>query len=70
MSNYLPWYLSYSIAAATFAILSGGALLYHYQCEIIYPANFPEGSRKNVGTCLLVPFAICTLSFAHAPEDA
>ncbi|KAF9349349.1 hypothetical protein BGX34_001847 [Mortierella sp. NVP85] len=48
MSNYLPWYLSYSIAAATFAILSGGALLYHYQCEIIYPANFPEGSRKNV----------------------
>ncbi|KAG0013707.1 hypothetical protein BGZ82_002055 [Podila clonocystis] len=47
-SSYLPWYLSYSIAAAVVAVLSGGALLYHYQCEIIYPANFPEGSRTNV----------------------
>jgi len=47
-SSYLPWYLSYSIAAAAVAVLSGGALLYHYQCEIIYPANFPEGSRTNV----------------------
>ncbi|KAF9965281.1 hypothetical protein BGZ70_005127 [Mortierella alpina] len=48
MASYLPWYLSYSLAAAAVAILSGGALLYHYQCEIIYPANFPEGSRTHV----------------------
>ncbi|KAI1315624.1 hypothetical protein EDD11_000576 [Mortierella claussenii] len=48
MSSYLPWYLSYSLAAAAVAILSGGALLYHFQCEIIYPANFPEGSRTQV----------------------
>ncbi|KAF9314531.1 hypothetical protein BG003_004079 [Podila horticola] len=48
MSSYLPWYLSYSLAAAAVAVLSGGALLYHYQCEIIYPASFPEGSRKHV----------------------
>ncbi|KAG0330968.1 hypothetical protein BG004_001878 [Podila humilis] len=48
MSSYLPWYLSYSLAAAAVAVLSGGALLYHYQCEIIYPANFPEGSRTQV----------------------
>ncbi|KAF9579698.1 hypothetical protein BGW38_003941 [Lunasporangiospora selenospora] len=48
MSSYLPWYISYSLAAAVVAVLSGGALLYHYQCEIIYPANFPEGSRTNV----------------------
>ncbi|KAF9910369.1 hypothetical protein BX616_010877 [Lobosporangium transversale] len=48
MTSYLPWYLSYSLAAAAVAVLSGGALLYHYQCEIIYPANFPEGSRKHV----------------------
>ncbi|KAF9932758.1 hypothetical protein FBU30_007408 [Linnemannia zychae] len=47
-SSYLPWYLSYSIAAAVVAVLSGGALLYRYQCEIIYPANFPEGSRTHV----------------------
>lgn len=52
MSSYLPWYLSYSLAAAAVAVLSGGALLYHYQCEIIYPASFPEGSRKHVKTCL------------------
>lgn len=50
MSSYLPWYLSYSIAAGLVAVLSGGALLYHYQCEIIYPANFPEGSRTHVCT--------------------
>ncbi|KAF9108213.1 hypothetical protein BGX27_008423 [Mortierella sp. AM989] len=48
MTSYLPWYLSYSLGAAAVAILSGGALLYHYQCEIIYPANFPEGSRTHV----------------------
>ncbi|KAG0235096.1 hypothetical protein BGW42_005889 [Actinomortierella wolfii] len=48
MSSYLPWYLSYSLAAAAVAVLSGGALLYHYQCEIIYPASFPEGSRTHV----------------------
>ncbi|KAF9914579.1 hypothetical protein BX616_007994 [Lobosporangium transversale] len=48
MSSYLPWYLSYSLGAAAVAILSGGALLYHFQCEIIYPANFPEGSRTHV----------------------
>ncbi|KAF9980110.1 hypothetical protein BGZ65_005543 [Modicella reniformis] len=48
MSSCLPWYLSYPLAAAAVAVLSGGALLYHYQCEIIYPANFPEGSRTNV----------------------
>ncbi|KAF9973298.1 hypothetical protein BGZ73_003469 [Actinomortierella ambigua] len=48
MSSYLPWYLSYSIAAAVVAVLSGGALLYHFQCEIIYPAGFPEGSRRHV----------------------
>ncbi|KAG0250729.1 hypothetical protein BG011_008139 [Mortierella polycephala] len=48
MTSYLPWYLSYSLAAAAVAVLSGGALLYHFQCEIIYPANFPEGSRTNV----------------------
>ncbi|KAF9160775.1 hypothetical protein DFQ27_004791 [Actinomortierella ambigua] len=48
MSSYLPWYLSYSIAAAFVAVLGGGTLLYHYQCEIIYPAGFPEGSRRHV----------------------
>ncbi|KAG0198162.1 hypothetical protein BGX28_008389 [Mortierella sp. GBA30] len=48
MPSYIPWYISYSIAAAAVAVVGGGALLYHYQCEIIYPANFPEGSRTQV----------------------
>ncbi|KAI7874448.1 alpha/beta-hydrolase, partial [Lichtheimia hyalospora FSU 10163] len=28
--------------------LTGAALLYLYQCELIYPSSFPEGSRLHV----------------------
>ncbi|KAI8137101.1 Alpha/Beta hydrolase protein [Fennellomyces sp. T-0311] len=28
--------------------LTGAALLYLYQCELIYPSSFPEGSRAHV----------------------
>ena len=30
------------------ASLTGAALLYLYQCELIYPSSFPEGSRIHV----------------------
>lgn len=44
MLQYWP-YFAYFIAIATVAI---SALLYKYQCALLYPAFFPPGSRSLV----------------------
>ncbi|ORX52059.1 alpha/beta-hydrolase [Hesseltinella vesiculosa] len=53
MSNYLfklslpPW-VAYVLSVTGVASVAGALLLYMYQCELIYPSSFPEGSRTEV----------------------
>ncbi|KAG0174878.1 hypothetical protein DFQ28_007667 [Apophysomyces sp. BC1034] len=44
----LPNWLSYTLSFTGLAGLAGATLLYLYQCELIYPSAFPEGSRTEV----------------------
>ncbi|KAI7860682.1 Alpha/Beta hydrolase protein [Circinella umbellata] len=44
----VPSWVSYILSFTGLAGLAGAALLYVYQCEIIYPSAFPEGSRTVV----------------------
>ncbi|KAF7732382.1 hypothetical protein EC973_005278 [Apophysomyces ossiformis] len=44
----LPNWLSYTLSITGLAGLAGATLLYLYQCELIYPSSFPEGSRTEV----------------------
>lgn len=44
----VPGWVSYLLSFTGLAGLTGAALLYLYQCEIIYPSSFPEGSRTQV----------------------
>ncbi|CDS07656.1 hypothetical protein LRAMOSA01605 [Lichtheimia ramosa] len=44
----VPNWVSYLLSFTGLAGLTGAALLYLYQCEIIYPSSFPEGSRTQV----------------------
>ncbi|CAG8736206.1 24797_t:CDS:1, partial [Dentiscutata erythropus] len=39
--------LPYLILGSTTVIVSGIALLYTFQCNLIYTANYPKGSRKH-----------------------
>lgn len=53
MSNYmlrfsLPPWLSYVLSVTGIASVVGAAALYLYQCELIYPSSFPDGSRTEV----------------------
>lgn len=49
----VPNWVSYLLSFTGLAGLTGAALLYLYQCEIIYPSSFPEGSRTQVTLWLL-----------------
>ncbi|CAG8761488.1 22455_t:CDS:2 [Gigaspora margarita] len=40
--------IPYLILGSTTVIISGIALLYTFQCSLIYTANYPKGSRKHV----------------------
>ncbi|KAI9314040.1 Alpha/Beta hydrolase protein [Dichotomocladium elegans] len=44
----VPGWVSYLLSITGLAGLTGAVLLYIYQCEMIYPASFPEGSRTQV----------------------
>ncbi|KAI9492456.1 Alpha/Beta hydrolase protein [Zychaea mexicana] len=44
----VPSWVSYVLSFTGLAGLAGAALLYLYQCQIIYPSAFPEGSRTEV----------------------
>ncbi|KAL1919694.1 uncharacterized protein VTP21DRAFT_1625 [Calcarisporiella thermophila] len=46
--NYLTNLVSYGLYGAGISILAGGALLYTFQTELIYPSKIPEGSRTHV----------------------
>ncbi|KAI8093525.1 Alpha/Beta hydrolase protein [Halteromyces radiatus] len=53
MTNYmlkfsLPPWLSYILSITGIASVAGAFLLYLYQCELIYPSSFPDGSRTEV----------------------
>ncbi|SAM09469.1 hypothetical protein [Absidia glauca] len=44
----LPSWLSYFLSFTGIASVAGALLLYIYQCELIYPSSFPDGSRTEV----------------------
>ncbi|RIA94604.1 Alpha/Beta hydrolase protein [Glomus cerebriforme] len=44
----MPDYIKYFIAVTSVLTLTATSLLYSFQCELIYPARFPEGSRQFV----------------------
>ncbi|RUS31530.1 Alpha/Beta hydrolase protein [Jimgerdemannia flammicorona] len=46
--NFVPSWLFYIISTVSLAGVGGAALLYFYQTELIYPSNYPEGSRRVV----------------------
>lgn len=44
----LPSWLEYVLTLTGITGLTGAILLYVYQCKLIYPASYPEGSRLEV----------------------
>lgn len=44
----VPQWLQYALTFTGITGLTGVILLYLYQCKLIYPASFPEGSRQEV----------------------
>ncbi|KAI8990216.1 Alpha/Beta hydrolase protein [Pilobolus umbonatus] len=44
----LPNWISYALTITGITGLTGAIVLYLYQCKLIYPASFPEGSRQQV----------------------
>ncbi|KAG2201551.1 hypothetical protein INT47_007428 [Mucor saturninus] len=44
----VPNWLQYIMTFTGITGLTGVVLLYMYQCKLIYPASFPEGSRQEV----------------------
>ncbi|OBZ90188.1 Protein bem46 [Choanephora cucurbitarum] len=44
----MPHWLNYALTFTGITGLTGVVLLYMYQCKLIYPASFPEGSRQEV----------------------
>lgn len=51
--NHIPNWLYYILSAVSLVGVSGAALLYFYQTELIYPSSYPEGSRRVVRVKLL-----------------
>jgi hypothetical protein len=43
----VPGWLNYAMTFTGITGLAGVVLLYMYQCKLIYPASFPEGSRQE-----------------------
>jgi hypothetical protein len=48
IKNSLPSWLNYVLTFTGITGLTGVVLLYLYQCSLIYPASYPEGSRQQV----------------------
>jgi hypothetical protein len=48
IKNSLPGWLNYVLTFTGITGLTGVVLLYLYQCSLIYPASYPEGSRQQV----------------------
>ncbi|CAG8563833.1 2016_t:CDS:2 [Ambispora gerdemannii] len=48
LPDFIPTLIQYLITISGILFCGGGALLYTFQCELIYPANFPPGSRQQV----------------------
>lgn len=44
----VPSWLSYALTITGITGLTGVILIYIYQCKLIYPASYPEGSRQEV----------------------
>ncbi|KAI8338994.1 Alpha/Beta hydrolase protein [Chlamydoabsidia padenii] len=44
----LPSWLSYFLSFTGIASVAGTFILWLYQCELIYPSSFPDGSRTQV----------------------
>jgi hypothetical protein len=51
LKQNVPNWLQYIMTFTGLTGLTGVVLLYMYQCKLIYPASFPEGSRQEVITC-------------------
>ena len=48
LKGHLPGWLTYAMTVTGLTGLTGVILLYMYQCKLIYPASYPEGSRQEV----------------------
>ncbi|KAF1806670.1 Alpha/Beta hydrolase protein [Mucor lusitanicus] len=48
LKGHLPSWLTYAMTVTGLTGLTGVILLYMYQCKLIYPASYPEGSRQEV----------------------
>ncbi|CAG8444151.1 14352_t:CDS:2 [Ambispora leptoticha] len=46
--DFIPNPVQYLITVSGILVCGGAALLYIFQCELIYAANFPPGSRQQV----------------------
>lgn len=51
LKGHLPSWLTYAMTVTGLTGLTGVILLYMYQCKLIYPASYPEGSRQEVSWC-------------------
>ncbi|CAG8697206.1 7006_t:CDS:2, partial [Acaulospora morrowiae] len=45
---YIPTYVQVVVTSGSVLALTAAGLLFYFQCELIYPARFPEGSRVHV----------------------
>ncbi|CAG8448279.1 4970_t:CDS:2 [Diversispora eburnea] len=48
LPDYIPSYVQLFITSSSLFILTTAGLLYHFQCDLIYPSRFPQGSRELV----------------------
>nr|CAG8511579.1 216_t:CDS:2 [Entrophospora candida] len=48
LPDYIPKYVQYFISISSVLVIGASTLLYAFQCELIYLARFPEGSRQYV----------------------
>ncbi|KAI7903947.1 Alpha/Beta hydrolase protein [Cokeromyces recurvatus] len=48
LKGHVPNWLSYALTFTGLTGLTGVILIYIYQCKLIYPASYPEGSRQSV----------------------
>ncbi|KAG9298761.1 hypothetical protein G9A89_012829 [Geosiphon pyriformis] len=50
ISEHIPNSIQYFLTASGVLFCSGAILLYIFQCDLIYAANFPPDSRRHVST--------------------